>query len=459
MRRLLVLGLAVLPMTSAAAKEGFDIARFTAPPGWQRSSSPGLVTLQSPPVRGSGAQLFLFASEPARGSPQEAFRATWQKLIAAPLNGLQPASTSTETTPDGWTAVTGLAPYTKGGASWRAVLVAATGHGRTMNVVVHLLGPAHDGEVDAFFKDLDLLPPQGAPAIAGAGPPAAPAPATDSGATSSGGAAEAGGMAFTPPRGWSRTTRADAVVYVSPPYPNTGERCELAILPMRKGSGDLLRDALGAFQGLFRADPMRGYPEDPPLLIKGTSPLGWPYVTLHKTLGPAGEGGPGIILLVAGVGDQIATVFTTSKRPLVSQCFGEAFPSEWPGFFNSLRFKGVKPAVSDAEMKTKLAGSWTATGSSVLIRYTLAANGRYASGSAIGYAQRVSPTEVMYTTTGFRGDGAWTVKGQSLTLSPDGRPPVPGVFRLEQESKDGRAWKDRLCIVGGTGDICYHRDP
>ncbi len=455
MRRLLVGVLVALPVASAAAKEAFDIARFTAPPRWQRSSSPGLVTLQAPASPGSAAQIFLFASEPSRGSPEDAFRVAWQKLIAAPLNGLAPATTSAETTPDGWTAVTGVAPYTKAGASWRALLVAATGHGRTMNVVVHLLGPAHDGEVDAFFKDLDLIPPQGAPAVAAAGP----ATATESLAPPPGGAAEVGGMAFTAPRGWSRTTRADAVVYVSPPYPNTGERCELAILPMRKGSGDLLRDALGAFQGLFRSDPMRGYPEDPPLLIRGTSPLGWPYVTLHKTLGPAGEGGPGIILFVAGVGDQIATVFTTSKRPLVSQCFGEAFPSEWPGFFNSLRFKGVKPAVSDADMKTKLVGSWNATGSSVLIRYTLAANGRYASGSAIGYAQRVSATEVMYTTTGFRGDGAWTVKGQSLTISPDGRPPEPGVFRLEQESKDGRAWKDRLCIVGGTGDICYHRDP
>ena len=454
MRRLLVLVLAVLPTASAAAKEAFDIARFSVPPRWQRSSSPGLVTLQAPPGRGSAAQIFLFASEPSRGSPEDAFRAGWQKLIAAPLNGLAPASTSTETTPDGWTAVTGMAPYVKAGGSWRAILVAASGHGRTMNVVVQLLGPAHDGEVDAFFKALDLVPPQAAPAVAAAVPPSTegvPSPST--------GAAEVNGMSFTPPRGWARGARADAVVYTSPPYPNTGERCELAILPMRKGSGDLLRDALAAFQGIFRADPMRGYPEDLPFLVRGTSPLGWPYATIQKTLGPAGEGGPGIILFVAGVEDQIATVFTTSKRPLVSQCFGEAFPSEWPAFFNSLRFKGVKPAVSDTEMRTKLAGSWTATGGSALIRYTLAANGRYASGSAIGHAQRVSATEVLYTTTGFRGDGAWTVKGQSLTLSPDGRAPEPGVFRLEQESKDGRTWKDRLCIVGSTGDICYHRDP
>jgi len=450
MRRLLLLVLAVVPAASAAAKEAFDIARFTAPPRWQKSTSPGLVTLQAPPSPGSGGQIFLFASEASRGSPEESFRAAWQKLVAAPLGGLAPGSTSSETTPDGWTAVTGGAGYLKGGATWRVILVAATGHGRTMSMVVHLLGPRHDGEVDAFFKDLDLVPPQGAPAIAAAAPPAAEAASSSS--------ADLGGMAFTPPRGWNRTTRADAVVYVSPPYPNTNEVCELGILPMRRGSGDLLRDATAAFQGLFRADPMRGYPEDPPLLVKGTSPLGWPYVTIQKTLGPGGEGGPGLSVFVAGVGDQIATVFTTSKRPLVSQCFGEAFPSEWPAFFNSLRFKGVKP-ISDAEMKTRLAGSWTATGARVLIRYTLAANGRYASGSAIGYSQRVSATEVLYTTTGFRGDGAWTVKGQSLTLSPDNGPAEPGVFRLEQDSKDGRTWKDRLCIVGSTGDICYRRDP
>jgi len=454
MRRLLVLVLALVPVASAGAKETFDIARFTAPPRWQTSTSPGLVTFQAPPSPGSGAQMFLFASEASRGSPEQNFRTAWQKLIAAQLGGLAPASTGSETTPDGWTAVTGLAPYSKPGGTWRAMLVVATGHGRTVSIMVHLLGTAHDGEVDAFFKDLDLVPPQGASPVATMAPPAA-----GSATPSSTGAADLGGMSFTPPRGWNRTTRADAVVYVSPPYPNTAEICELGILPMRRGSGDLLRDAISAFQGIFRADPMRGYPEDPPLLVKGTSPLGWPYVTIQKTLGPGGEGGPGLIVFVAGVGDQIATVFTTSKRPLVSQCFGEAFPSEWPGFFNSLRFKGVKPALSDAEMKTKLAGSWTATGARVLLRYTLAANGRYASGSAIGYSQRVSATEVMYTTTGFRGDGAWTVKGQTLTLSPDKGPADPGVFRLEQDSKDGRAWKDRLCIVGSTGDICYRRDP
>src|SRR6202008_4929204 len=113
--------------------------------------------------------------------------------------------------------------------SWRALLVAATGHGRTMSFVVHLLGQEHDAEVDAFFKDLELIAPGGAPAATVT--PSSPAPEATL-ATASAGGVESGAMIYTPPRGWTRTPRADAVAYVSPPYPNTREVCELVVLPM-----------------------------------------------------------------------------------------------------------------------------------------------------------------------------------------------------------------------------------
>ncbi len=150
-----------------------------------------------------------------------------------------------ETTPEGWTAVVGAAPYTKQGGSWRAVLFTATGHGRAMSVVVHLLGPAHDAEVDAFFRDLDLVADPAAPA-AGRGrtrrhPSPWPPPP--------GGAAEAGGHPLHPAQGMEPDQRADAVTYASPPYPNTGERCELTILPLRRSTGDLLREAVSSLPG------------------------------------------------------------------------------------------------------------------------------------------------------------------------------------------------------------------
>ena len=231
MTRVLVVLVAVLASSSAVAKEAFDAARFVAPPRWQKSQSPGVIRLTAPAARGSAGEIFLFASEPSRGTPEQNFQAAWQKLIATPLGGLAPAQTSTETTSEGWIAVSGVAQYVRQGATWRAVLITATGAGRSMSFVVQVLGQAHDAEVDTFFKELDLVPAEGAPVAA-----AVPAAASGPSAMASGLSAEAGGMTYTPPRGWNRTTRADAVVYVSQPYPNTREVCELLILPMRKGS-------------------------------------------------------------------------------------------------------------------------------------------------------------------------------------------------------------------------------
>ena len=88
----------------------------------------------------------------------------------------------------------------------------------------------------------------------------------------------------------------------------------------------------------------------------------------------------------------------------------------------------------------------------------LATNGRYQNGAALGNATRISSTTVLWTMNTFRGDGAWTAKGASLTLTPDRGTPEGGSFRLEEESKDGRTWTERLCILGKAGDICYRRD-
>jgi hypothetical protein len=65
------------------------------------------------------------------------------------------------------------------------------------------------------------------------------------------------------------------------------------------------------------------------------------------------------------------------------------------------------------------------------------------------------------TTYGFRGDGSWSIRGNTITLTEDkakGSPEV-GLFRLEQESDDGQSWKERLCVLTKVGDICYRREP
>src|SRR5438132_4104963 len=151
-------------------------------------------------------------------------------------------------------------------------------------MVAIVQGQSFLGDVVAFFKDLDLVVPQG--------PPEAASNASTAGAGSArggregeapvpGGGDSIGNYLFAAPKGWTRTNYPDGVAYVSPPYPNTGEKCQLTIFPMRASSGDLLRDAIGAFQGLFKSDPMTRSPYPNP---------NWPEQSGRRPVPPgAGE--------------------------------------------------------------------------------------------------------------------------------------------------------------------------
>jgi len=443
---------------AAQTKEAFDIARFVPPSGWRRTQSPGLLTFQAPTREGQpgSAQIFLFPSEPAREPPAQSFEAAWKKLVAVPLGIERPNQFQSEQSPDGWTALTGVTDYVRGGAPFRVILINASGHGRTVSIVANVQGNRFLADVVAFLKELDLVEP---PAQRASTPDVAPQALSAPAAGDS-----IGNYIFTAPKGWTRTSYPDGVVYASPPYPNTGETCQLSIFPMRPGGGDLLREAIAAFQGLFKSDPMTRYPSPDPRITRGTSPFGWEYLVLKKEIGGNGHVGDtttGVLVFVARLGSDVAAIVGTSKPPLVSQCFGEAFPDQWPHFFHTLRFKNIREKVADDSMTARLLGSWTSFGGHALDRYTFAKGGRYASGSAIGYTSRVSRDLIETTTYGFAGDGSWSVRGNTITLTEDkakGRPDA-GLFRLEEESEDGRNWKERLCILSKVGEICYRRDP
>ena len=454
----------------AAAKESFDIARYVSPPGWQRTQSPKLLKFQIAEERNGepcSGQIHVFPSEPGRGAPAQNFEAAWSKLILAVSNEIGPPQQhETEQTPDGWTVSLGTADYSHMGVPSRAILVNATGHGRTMSMVAHVQGQGLLADVEAFFKDLDLVAGPAQPPSKSKTSAASPAEEepTAPAKPAAGDGSSIANYVFTPPRGWGRTEHPDGVTYVSPPYPETGEKCQLTLFPMRAGSGDLLREAVGAFRGIFKVDPMSHYPNPDPKIARGTSPFGWEYLVLRKEIGGngyVGETTTGVIVFVARLGSDVALIVGTSAPFLVSHCFGEMFPDQWPPFFHTLRFKNFREKVSDTAMAARLLGSWTSFGGHALNQYTFDKSGRYASGSAIGYTSRVSRDLVETTTYGFRGDGTWAVRGNTITITEDKdkRSPDVGLFRLEQESEDASTWKERLCILNKYGDICYRREP
>jgi hypothetical protein len=81
-------------------------------------------------------------------------------------------------------------------------------------------------------------------------------------------------------------------------------------------------------------------------------------------------------------------------------------------------------------------------------RFVFAPNGDLSASAQRYYA--TSSNELLTVTEAYFGDGAYSIHGNQITLIKDSdkSKPEPGLFRVEQESKDGgRTWKDKLYLM------------
>ena len=453
-----------LAQTAGAQTQSFDIASFTPPPGWTRVEQTGFAYFQDPRTANSPkgmGQLFLFPGRTGAGTAMENFSAEWSAHVASPLHVSAQPRTETRQLPDGWTAVTGVTPVTLPGGVLTVILFTATGAGRFMSVVA----TAPQGSlplVERFFQSLKLRAPD-----AQAAAPSGPATTADPAARGAGdGKGLVGGYVYAVPDGWIGKEYPDGTVYASPVLSN-GERCQITVLKPRPGSGNIAQDAFSAYREIFKVDPLQNsaYPYPTPTLSRGSSPQGWSYFVIRKSIGgQAGDYGSllGTRLLAVQLGPQVAVIATTAKDPLVSMCFGEVVRDEWPGFFRSLRFGRWQLPSQEQAVAQRLAGTWTTATASVADRYSFDGKGRYATAAAAMQRHRISDDAVLQTTQAFFGDGAYTIKDNSITLTADDDRSHPAIrwLRLEQDSGDGgQTWSDRLCLLTeAAGEVCYERE-
>ena len=445
--------------------ETFDIATFVPPQGWGRTESNGVLMLQdSKTVQGRPVfcQIFLYPSRPGNAPPAASFQEEWLSKVSQPLGIAPQAAPPPETTPDGWTVLTSHADFARQGVPMRAILFTATGFNKVVSIVIAVSPYAYQAELEEFFKQLNFV----AGPVAG-NTPRQPPPAVVPGASDRAGPAanpaSGGSLAsygYTIPPQWTRQELRDAIVLTSPTYGN-GEKCQISLLPTHPATRSLGDEAIGTFRAIFNADPLSSYPVPPPKLVQATSPQGWDYFVIRKLVG--GQEGEsrtlGSIVLVAALGDQVATVVGISKDFLVSQCFGELQTNVWPMFFYGLQFKNAAAArPSQTSIQQRLAGTWTAATATVGLGYTFQANGRYATTGLTRYAYPAPGTN---TAQAFFGDGAYSIDGNTLVFTGNNRERTTQYFRLEQASTDsGQRWQDQLCLMpsGGSGEVCYRRE-
>lgn len=442
----------VLLARSAAAQD----VSYSPPADWARSAQAGMVSFAKTGYDGARptyGQIFVFSSRAAAGDPRQIFVAEWARLIAQPFATTAQPQVQTSSTPNGWTVITGTITATQRGIPVVAILVSATAGGRAESIVINATAGDYAPEVRDFLGSL-RFPDSGATA---ANPtPDSRLPAPESGSLDD--------YLITIPAGWTKRPYPDGIVYASPVF-NTGERCQLTTFQMRRPSGDLLRDARRAFAEIFQEDPFQNnsYPYATATITRGTAATGWNYLIIQKPIhGRVGDGTLlGVRVFVARLNDRLAVITTTGKESLVSSCFGELVRDEWPAVFYSLGFKNWKAVPQDAVVSKQLAGAWVTATASVADRYVFAANGRFASAAAAMTVTRISATELLQTTNAYFGDGSYRIDGNRITLAMDRDPTHPqrGWFRIESDSQDSLAWKDRLCLLlEGIGEVCYKRD-
>jgi hypothetical protein len=296
----------------------------------------------------------------------------------------------------------------------------------------------------------------GAAANGGPGvPPPPPAGASNRGGSN----APVGSMAtiddyvFAPPPGWKGAKYTDALM-LSSPANNTSERCFISFWPMRAAGLNLLADADRAFRDVYKQYQLRNVtPRGDPMpssIVHGTSGQGWEYVIIRRGIAPPGspESRLGFVM-VARLNDRLAVISGLSKDPLVSACFGELQHNLWPDFFYSLSFRNWSPTDQTSAMRGRIAGVWTVATASVADQITFAPNGRYGGASASQQYHLLGNGEALTTTQGFFGDGAYTLRGNSITMTSDhGKAPEAGLIRVEDESQDeGRTWAPIMYLL------------
>jgi len=259
---------------------------------------------------------------------------------------------------------------------------------------------------------------------------------------------------YATPPGWTATTYPDGIVLMSPASA-TNEKCVVTLWPMRSAGANLLADANYIFQDVYktyelRNQTVRGTPM-PPSIVRGTSGQGWDYVIVRRGIAPRGspESRLGFVF-VAKLNNRLAVISGVSRDPLVSSCMGELVSNAWPRFFYSLSFKNWSPTDQGSAMQKKVVGVWTVASATAADQFTFAANGRYGGAAAAQQYNRINSTEVLRTTQAYFGNGAYALRGNTITLTPDERKnqPETGLIRVEEESKDeGRSWVESLYLL------------
>ncbi|MEO6610907.1 MAG: hypothetical protein ABIT05_09100 [Chitinophagaceae bacterium] len=196
--------LSVISSACFAQTETFDIASFTPPKDWKKTTANNVINFTNVDVTtGKFCVIAMYASDASSGDPEKDFKNEWNELVVTPYKAAPDPKTETETTADGWKMVGGAAPVKMDGADVYIILTVFSGFGKTFSVRTSLNDQSYIAQLDALFKTMELNKTK---------------KATENNTNNligpaSGGNGKFGNMMYTLPVAWSEKMYQEGVVF------------------------------------------------------------------------------------------------------------------------------------------------------------------------------------------------------------------------------------------------------
>ncbi len=434
-----------------AQQEKFDIATFIAPSGWQRLDSNGVLAFHDEKNvngRTSFGQIVMFPSWVSKNAPEKNFQQEWDyRVVKTTGNKIKPTS-KTETTPEGWTVVTGMANLATNGMTYSCILVTASGFDKVMSVMVNVAGGDHASAIEKFFNDLNLDDKAIVTATQqNKNPMTNQTPAT--------GTISMNDYEFITPAGWQLQKNKDEIR-----IQNMNSGCLIQVLSSQPSSGNLEQEANAVFDMMYKGWQYQETGRQQYDLSKGFLPKGLEYCMKEASMSMTGADGrynleEGVAVVIKnGTQSIIIAVRHNSAMLGHDDCWKKY--ETWRRFFNSFTVKNATMSKQPEESAKRIVGVWKISGHGVVAgEYVFAANGNYQLGGAVGSSTTTTDYNYEYlhlTSYAFQGEGSYSITGNQLTLKKRGSNPEQFPIRFEKVNHGGSGWTDRFYILKKSAD-------
>ena len=195
--------LLVISSNCFSQTEIFDIVTYTPPKDWKKDAKPGVVNYTHVnTAAGTFCVLTIYASTASMGDAQKDFKKEWNELVVTPYKAGANPQTETQTTADGWKAVTGAAPIKLDGNEVYILLTVLSGFEKTVSIRCSMNDQSYSTQIDALFETMELDKTKTTAVNNNIKP-----------AQTNGAAAKFGLMNYIAPAGWSEEIFSDGVVF------------------------------------------------------------------------------------------------------------------------------------------------------------------------------------------------------------------------------------------------------